>query len=376
MRSDKRRLHPTTVRWTGTAALATGALLLSGCATSATATTPAAAVDCETTTESSLLLSTADLDISYIPYGILAEELGYFDAECIDMTIDVTATGGPQSLLGGQTDFAMTGVEQLVAANNGAAFGAKTIYNYIPNLNIYLGVLDDSEIESTADLAGATIGLEGTSAMYDAFLTESLEPAGLGLADISTIVTGYGATPAEALKSGDVDAVLYWPGMFTSWEAAGYDMRILEGTEWSAGYDGIGLSARDDTIAEKPELVEAVSRAIAKSTVYLQKFPESAVKIFWAAYPERAPLPGADEAEALERDLAVLESTLETMGVMEHEEDYTWGIQTLDRWTNQIAYMQAAGTVDPAATIDPTLFFNADHIEAANDFDRDEITEQ
>lgn len=373
---ELRRLHPSKARWAGTAALATGALLLAGCATETTAASDTAAVECDTITKSSLLLSTADLDISYIPYGILADELGYFDDECIDMTIDVTATGGPQSLLAGQTDLAMTGPEQLVAANNGAAFGAKTIYNYIPNLNIYLGVLADSDIESTADLAGATIGLEGTSAMYDAFLTKSLEPAGLGLADISTIVTGYGATPAEALKSGDVDAVLYWPGMFTSWEAAGYDTRILEGTEWSGGFDGIGLSATDATIADKPELVEGVSRAIAKSMVYLQKFPESAVKIFWEAYPERAPLPGADEDEALARDLAVLDSTLTTMGAKDHDEDYTWGTQTLERWTNQIAYMEEAGTITPTAEIDPTLFFSADHIEAANDFDHDAITEQ
>lgn len=376
MRSDMRRFHPTKARITGTAVLAAGALLLSGCAADAEATPSAAAVDCETTTPAHMLLSTADLDISYTPYGILADELGYFDDECIDMTIEVTATGAPQSLLGGQTDFSMSGPEQMVSANNGAPFGAKMIYNYIPNLNIYLGVLEDSDITSTADLEGATIGLEGTSAMYDSFLTESLEPHGLTLDDITTIVTGYGATPAEALKSGEVDAVLYWPGMFTSWESAGYDMRILEGTEWSAGFDGIGLAAADATVADKPELVEGVSRAIARSAVYLKRFPESAVRIFWEAYPERAPLPGADEADALERDLAVLESTLETMGVMEHDDDYTWGTQTLERWTNQIAYMQAAGTIDASIEIDPTAFFSADHIEAANDFDRDLITEQ
>jgi NitT/TauT family transport system substrate-binding protein len=376
MRSNTQWLHPTKARWTGTAVLATGALLLSGCAAGAEATTSEAAAACETTTPTHLLLGTADLDVSYIPYGILADELGYFDDECVDMTLEVTAGGGVQSLLAGQTDFAMSGPEQLVAANNGAPIGAKTIYNYIPDLNIYLGVLADSDIESTADLAGKTIGLESASPMYDSFLTKSLEPHGLGLDDITTITTGYGATPAEALESGEVDAVLYWPGMFTSWEAAGYDMRILTGTEWSAGFDGIGLSVRDETLEEDPELVETVSRAIARSTVYLKRYPESAVRIFWEAYPERAPLPGADEEEALERDLAVLESTLDTMGVMENDEDYTWGTQTLDRWTNQIAYMQASGTVDPAATIDPTLFFSADHIEAANDFDLDEITEQ
>ncbi|PRY68353.1 ABC-type nitrate/sulfonate/bicarbonate transport system substrate-binding protein [Glaciihabitans tibetensis] len=375
MRSELRRLHSSKARWAGTALLATGALLLSGCAAEAT---PAAvtAAECETTTDTHLLLSTFDLDVSYIPYGILADELGYFDEECLNMTLDVTSTGATQALLGDQTDFAMSGPEQLVSANGGASIGAKMVYNYIPNLNIYLGVLADSDIESTADLAGKTIGLEGTSSMYDAFLTESLKPHGLGLSDITTIVTGYGSTPAEALKSGEVDAVLYWPGLFTSWEAAGYDIRILDGTEWSAGFDGIGLAARDDTITDDPELVESVSRAIARSTVYLQRYPESAVRIFWKAYPERAPLPGADEDAAMERDLAVLDSTLESMGAMEQDEDYTWGIQTEERWTSQIAYMQKAATVDAAAVIDANDFFTAEFTEAANDFDLDEITEQ
>jgi NitT/TauT family transport system substrate-binding protein len=376
MRSQFHRIHPAKSRWAGVAVLATGALLLSGCAADATPAAGAAAVDCDTVTKSSLLLATSDLDISYTPYGLLAKQLGYFDDECIDMTVDVTASGSVQSLLAGKTDFAMTGPEQLVTANKGAEMGAKTVYNLIPNLNIYLGVLDDSTVKTTADLAGGTIGLESDSPMYDAFLDRTLTPDGISMDSMKTIVTAYGVTPAEALKSGDVDAVLYWPGMFTSWEAAGYDMRILPGTEWSGDFDGIGLSARDDTIKDDPKLVEGVSRAIAKAMVYAIRYPESVVEKFWAAYPERAPLPGADEDAALERDLAVLKSTLKTMGAEDHDVDYAWGTQTEERWTNQVAYMQTAGIVDASATIDPTLFFDASQIEAANDFDHDLITEQ
>jgi len=351
-----------------------GVLALTGCSSGGSETK--AGADCAETTQAHLLLQTGDLDVSYIPYGILADELGYMAEECIDLSVDVTLDSAIQSLMSGKTDFVMAGPEQLLSVNNGDPFGGKMIYNLIPDLNIYLAVLDESPIRSTADLAGKTIGLESSSSMYDAFLAKSLEPHGLELDDLDFVVTGYGSTPPEALKSGEVDAVLYWPGMFTSWEAAGYDIRILEGTEWSADFDGIGIAARDDYIAENPEVVEGFSRALAKSAVYLQQYPESAIRLFWDAYPERAPLPGADEAAALERDKAVLESTVGSMRIDTYPADYVWGTQTPERWAAHIAYLQGAGLVDPVKTVDPADFIVIDHLEAANDFSAETITEQ
>jgi NitT/TauT family transport system substrate-binding protein len=355
---------------------AAAALALAGCATTEAGSTVESAATCAETTPAHLVIGTADLDVSYIPYGILAEELGYFDEECIDMTIDAAADGLMQSLTTGQVDFIMSSPSEPLFTGNGEPIGTKIIYNLIPDLNISMAVMEDSSATSVGDLEGAVIGTWGLGPYADAYASRSLEPYGLTLDDITFIETGYGTTPMQALESGEVDAVLYWPGLYTAWELAGYDLRVLEGTEWSATMDGIGIMTSDDIVADGPQLVEGFSRALAKSAVYLKRYPESAVRMFWEAYPERAPLPGEDETAAMEADLAILQTTLDTMRVTEREEDALWGEQTAERWQNQIDYFVETGMIVPTGEVSPESFFTADHIAAANDFDHDAITEQ
>jgi NitT/TauT family transport system substrate-binding protein len=362
----------------GLALVATSAAILglAGCATDTGATPAAAEVDCAETTSAHLVIGTADLDVSYIPYGILADELGYFDAECIDMTVDAASDGLVQSLLSGQVDFIMSSPSEPLFTGQGEPMGAKMIYNLIPDLNISLAVLEDSDLSDVGDLAGGVIGTWGIGPYADAYISRSLEPYGLTLDDVTVIETGYGTTPMQALDSGEVDAVLYWPGLYTSWELAGYPTRILEGTEWTAEMDGIGILTTDEMVEEHPDVVEGFSRALAKSAVYLKRYPESAVRAFWAAYPERAPLPGEDEAAALESNLAILETTLETMRVLDRPEDTVWGDQTAERWDTQIDYFVSTGMITPTGEVTATDFFTAEHIAAANDFDLDTIVEQ
>lgn len=357
-----------------TAAMVIG---LAGCATAEASDAGASAgADCAEMTPAHLVIGTADLDVSYIPYGILANELGYFADECIDMTIDAAADGLLQSLLNEQVDFIMSSPSEPLFAGNGAPMGAQIIYNLIPDLNISLAVMDDSALTTVGDLDGAVIGTWGLGPYADAYVSRSLEPYGLTLDDVTLVETGYGTTPMQALDTGEVDAVLYWPGLYTSWRLAGYDTRILEGTEWSATMDGIGILTTDAIVNDDPALVEGVSRALAKSSVYLKRYPESAVRTFWEAYPERAPLPGEDEAAALEADLAILETTLDTMGITDRDEDTAWGDQTAERWQNQIDYFIETGMIAPTGEVTPESFFTADHIAAANDFDHDAIVEQ
>ncbi|MWV58936.1 ABC transporter substrate-binding protein [Rathayibacter sp. VKM Ac-2754] len=353
----------------------TALLALTACSGGASAG-PAASADCETTTPAHLLIGTGDLDVSYIPYGILANELGYFADECVDMTIDAAADGGLQSLLNGQVDFSMSAPSEALLSGGGAAMGGKIVYNLIPDLNISLAVSADSELDSAEDLAGKTIGVSEVGGYYDAYMNRTLGAFGLGLDDVTLITTGYGSTPMQALESGEVDAVLYWPGIYASWELAGSDLRILEGTEWTADLDGIGLMTRDDVVTDQPELVESVSRALAKSAVYLKQYPESAVRLFWDAYPERAPLPGADEEEAMTKDLAILAATTGPMGIDDREADYTWGVQTPERWENAVEFFTEGGLLPADSDVTVSDFFSSDHIDAANDFDHDAIAEQ
>lgn len=363
----------------GAASAAVAVLIvgLAGCATDAAGSDEAVVgAECTETTPAHLVIGTADLDVSYIPYGILANELGYFADECIDMTVDASSDGLLQSLLNGQVDFIMSSPSEPLFAGNGAPMGAQIIYNLIPDLNISLAVLEDSPMTSVEDLAGGVIGTWGLGPYADAYVSRSLEPYGMSKDDVTMIETGYGTTPMQALESGEVDAVLYWPGLYTSWELAGYDIRVLEGTEWSATMDGIGILTTDEIVEDDPELVEGFSRALAKSAVYLKRFPESAVRLFWRAYPERAPLPGEDETAAMSDDLAILQTTLDKMRITDRSEDTLWGDQTAERWQNQIDYFVETGMITPEGEVTPESFFTSDHIPAANDFDHDTIAEQ
>ncbi|MCD4532904.1 ABC transporter substrate-binding protein [Nocardioides sp. cx-169] len=355
-----------------TVGVALSALVLAGCGGDEESSATEALAECETTKEATIVLGTPDLDVSYLPYGLLADELGYFAGECLDITVEASGSALPSLLSTGKADFLTMTPETITMASDSEPMGISFVHNFMPSLNIFLAVPEDSPIKDPGDLKGATIGVSNANPLYDAFITESFKEYGLTLDDVDQIETSYGVTPMKALETGEVDAILYWPGILTSWEQAGYHLRWLE-ADWSEAYDGFGLVAATTTVEKDPELIEGVSRALAKSAVYLQRYPESAVRIFWEMFPERAPLPGGDEDEKLAEDLAILDSTLVSMKADEYPEDHTWGIQTLERWTGQVAYAKEGGLItgDP----DPTQFFYADHIEAANDFDRADIEE-
>lgn len=356
----------------GVLAVGATALLITSCSSSSTDSS-AGTAHCESVTETSLALSTADLDVSYIPYGILADNLGYFSEECLDVTVEVTSSTVEQSVVTGQVDFGMTSPDALIMAAETTQLDARFVYNLIPQLNIFLATAPDSGIKTGKDLAGAKIGISGPTPIYNTYMQRYLSEFGLGLDDITFVTTAYGATAMEALKSGAVDAVLYWPGLFTAWELSGYKVTMMPDPAWASGLDGIGLIARNEVIDSTPDVVEKVSRAIAKSAVYLKHHPEEAVKTFWDHFPARAPLPGADEKDSLAKDLAILNATLQSMHIDTNSDDYNFGIQTIERWTNQVEYLKTAGLL--TKDVDPQSFFYIDHMEATNNFDRSEITE-
>ena len=360
--------------------LAAAALVLTGCSSDASgggASDAAAAADCDTVTSVRAMMGTSDMDVSYSPYALLAQQLGYMAEECLD--VEVTASGTSvttsQALVSDTADIAMQGPDQLIVAAENEPYDIKIFHNLVTRAIFGLAVLPDADIADYSDLAGATIGVTQASSGYDAYLGKRLEDVGMTLADITQVAVGYGTTPMEALKSGEIDAFLAWPGLWASYENAGYDFVNLPDADWQPDYYGIGLAATSDYIAENPDVVEGFSRAVAKSTVWLQGEGnmEEAVRMFWEEYPERAPLPGTDETEALEAELNILESTMNQMSVLESDDDHLWGSQDAEAWALQIAYDRDAGLV--TKDLLPEQFFTNEFNDAANDFDRSAISE-
>jgi NitT/TauT family transport system substrate-binding protein len=213
-----------------------------------------------------------------------------------------------------------------------------------------------------------------TSALFNAYLAARLQPYGLKLSDVKQVVTGFGVTPMEALKRGTVDAVLAWPGLWASYQNAGYKFTLLPEASWQSQYYGIGLGATDSYIAAHPDIVKEIGRGIAESATYLQTNPEAAIKLFWKQYPEQGIQPGQSEATALQQSQAILGSTLDEMELPSAPASHQWGTQDLATWQRQIAYDKNAGLL--TKTVDPNSFFDAEFVSYYNDFDRAAIVAQ
>lgn len=332
-------------------------------------------LNCESTTPVTIMMGTSDMDISYSPYALLANQLGYFAEECIDAT--VTTTGGQtttqQALLGNAADIAIQTPDSLVIAAGKERLPISVFYNLIPRSTYELVTMSD-DITTDADLKGKTIGVPVVTDSLTAYVTARLQDVNLSADSVQIIATGYGGTSMEALKSGQIDAFVGWPGLWAAYNNSGYEFEVLPEPDWQYDYYGMGLGALDSYIEENPEIIEGVSRALAKSSVFLAENTDAAIDLFWDEFPARAPLPGQDKEQARKNDMAVLESTTSMMGIGTLSPDHMWGEQTADKWGAQIAYNKDAGLI--TQDLDPNLFFTNEFNAAANEFDRQAIVDQ
>lgn len=336
----------------------------------------AVAADCDSTSKVTIMMGTSDMDVSYSPYALLANQLGYFAEECLDVT--VTTTGGQtttqQALIGDAADIAIQTPDSLIVSAGRERLPIKVFHNLIPRSTYELVTMDGSGIKSDADLSGKTIGVPVVTDSLSAYVAARLADQNKSIDSVQLIATGYGGTSMEALKSGQIDAFVGWPGLWAAYRNSGYDFTVLPEPEWQHDYYGLGLGALDEYIEKNPEIIEGVSRAISKATVYLSGNPDEAIALFWDEFPARGPLPGQDEDEAKAKDRAVLDSTTDMMGIGTLPNDHIWGEQTAEKWEAQVQYNVNAGLIE--TPLDPNLFFTNEFNAAANDFDRQAVEDQ
>jgi NitT/TauT family transport system substrate-binding protein len=364
-------------RSTVLAAGAAGALLLSACGGGSSSTTTAGAdSSCAKMTPVTIMMGTSDLDISYAPYASLAKELGYFAEECLNVTVTTTgaSTTTAQAVVSGAADIAIQTPDSMIAAAQTDPLSIKIFHNLVPRSSYEIAVVKGGKIKSDKDLANAKIGYPVVSDSNKAYVSARMKEAGADVKTTKDVATGFGATSAQALQSGKIDAFVGWPALWASFTNAGFTFDILPSPSWENDYYGIGLGATDAYIKAHPDVIEGVSRAVAKSTVYLKTNPTSAIKLFWAENPTQAPLPGDDETKALKQATTVLDATMQTMRLDDFPVDSPFGVQTTKAWANQIKYNKTAGLI--TKDLDPGLFFTDQFNAAANKFDHQAIVDQ
>lgn len=286
------------------------------------------------------------LTLNWVPYGEHAPfyygvQEGYFEDEGINLTIQPGNGSGNtiQQVAQGNTDFGWADTAPLL---KGIASGmpVKSVGVYLQDGPSSVQFFADQGISEPSDLVGKTVGGTPGDAMYGTF-PAWLELNGVDPADV-TVVNVDAAGKIAALIEGRVDAI---QGFFhdqspTITGQTDKEMDNLRFGDFGMNLLGTGLLTHDDTIAEDPELVSAMMRAMAKSFTEAQADPEAAAAAMFLL---------AEQSPASAVLLAQMELTFGLLG------DGTPGVNTEEQWTETIEAIKE--NTDFAGEVDVPLYW-------------------
>lgn len=290
---------------------------------------------------------------------VIADKLGFFADEGITVKLAPVKDNIPIAGLvqNGKADIG------LVAATDAIAAALKTddlrmAYDERTGGNgflIGLVVPESSAIKEVADLKGKNVGLASPD-QDRAYLTASLEKAGMTIDDVETTVVGPGGpSVAQTLESGRIAAYAGTLTDFFAFDEAGLPVRDItpEGLE---GLPVGGYLVRAQTLKDGDVLVRFF-RALARATYVGLERP----KVAEAAARQVAPEEWSDPEQA--RDM--LEALSETLVPFDGK---NFGEIKTDRWSNAQRLLRTAGVIDD--TVDLGTFLATGLLQKINDFDR------
>jgi NitT/TauT family transport system substrate-binding protein len=210
----------------------------------------------------------------YLPLTI-AEQLGYFKEEGLNLTISDFA-GGSQALravVGGSADVVSGAYEHTLNMQpKGQYLQCFVQQGRAPQIAIGITTARAKDYKSPKDLKGLKVGVSAPGSSTHFISTGGLKPS-----DISVIGVGLGATAITALKSGQIDAVSNTDPVMTKLEQDGdvkiiADTRTLRGTEQVLGgpMPAACLYAPVDFIRKNPGTVQALTNAIVRADRWIQ----------------------------------------------------------------------------------------------------------
>jgi NitT/TauT family transport system substrate-binding protein len=260
-----------------------------------------------------IVVGTTVLNISY-PWLNLPRALGYWKQEGYD--VEVTPLAPPAQpitlLVAGQTDFAQVNATVLVqarATNNAPVKVA--MLNGITDWSV--AVAADSPYTSIKDLKGKMIGTFGLASGGVFLLRAYLQDNGIDPdKDVKLIAVGGGAPAADALRTGRVQALMFWASAMAGFENTGLKLRYLRGDDWRKIPD-FTLAVMEKTVNSDPKMVEAIVRGAAKAELFALTNPDCVRRIQWKMWPSTKPTGAPDDATLSRWELNLLQAQLNTM---------------------------------------------------------------
>lgn len=296
----------------------TSSLVLSGCSRPA-----------ETEIETIRLPMGFVANVQFAPWYVAVDK-GYFAEEGIELTFDYSwETDGVRLVGAGELPFAIASGDQVILGR-AQDLPIVTAFNWWRRFPVSIVALEESGIQSPADLVGRTVGIPETfGASYigwRAFATT----VGLAEDDVQLEVIGY--TQLANLTEGRVDAVV----VYANNEPVQLAQRGYDFVEFAVSdYDTLvsnGLISNEETLRERRSFARAFIRAFHRGLADTLDDPDAAFDICYK-YVE-----GLEENEQIQR--AVLEASLE------YWRGDPLGASELAAWQETADVMRSAGLVD------------------------------
>lgn len=282
------------------------------------------------------------LTLNWYPYGEHAPfyygvKQGIYKQYGIDLTIRAGHGSGKTVLAvgGDQTDFGWASTPALLGGvSNGVP--AKSVGVFLQTAPASVEFFCKKGYKTPQDLKGATIAStagDALSAVFPAFL----EANGMTKSDVKVVNTSPAGKIATVI-SGMADALLGFAhdqGPVIE-HKTGKDICYIRFADYGVNYYSNGLIASDETIANKPDLVQAMLSATSAAFTAATKHPKQAVAAMQGA---SAQLPAQE---------VLLHSWKEVMKLLhtERSQGMPPGANVKADWQHTIDVFAAAGKLD------------------------------
>jgi NitT/TauT family transport system substrate-binding protein len=224
----------------------------------------------------------------YLPLT-LAERLGYFKEQGLDVTINDFAGGAQslQALIGGSVDVVTGAYEHTIRMQaKGQDIRAVIELGRFPGIVLAVKKERAPQVKSFKDLKGMKIGVTAPGSSTNFFVNALLAKEGVKPEEVSFIRVGSGATAVAAIKKGEIDAISNLDPAISKLEQDGdivviADSRTEEGNmKLFGGNNPAGVVyLKADFIEKNPVTVQRLVNAFYKALKWLEKAtPEDVLK--------------------------------------------------------------------------------------------------
>jgi NitT/TauT family transport system substrate-binding protein len=215
----------------------------------------------------------------YLPLTV-AEQLGYFKAEGLEVTI-VDFAGGSralQAVVGGSADVVSGAFEHTINMQfKGQFLRAFVLQGAAPQIVLGINPKTMPNYKGIADLKGKKIGVSAPGSSTNVMANFVLAKAGLKPSDVSIIGVGTGNGAVAAMRSGQIDAMSNLDPVITLLQRSG-DLKIVSDTRVLAESDKVFggpmpagcLYAPQVFIDKNPNTTQALTNAMVRALKWIQ----------------------------------------------------------------------------------------------------------